>query len=335
LLFAFIGGALRAGVAKRTIIEACTDTTYKGNGIFEHVRENGGKAYVGRQIKHAQEKVTQTPRWRRLSSGAIAKSMHNARLALTALGAECSHDLFHEKVLVNHHGDNFHHELVDCVGEVSDHIVIRLRQIISDTFKFDPEDKATRDAVISLALEHRFNPVVDMLDKAEAEWDGKKRLDRMAVDYINCEDTKFNCAIFRIAMIALVRRARQPGCKFDNIVVLESEEGWNKSSALRVIAGDEENFSDARIIGQHAKEVMEQLATVWLHENAELSGMKKADVDMVKSFASRQVDIARPAYGRFTKKQPRHSVEFGTTNSDAYLQSQTGNRRFWPALAGC
>ena len=58
--------------------------------------------------------------------------------------------------------------------------------------------------------------------------------------------------------------------------------------------------------------------------------MKKAEVETVKAFASRQVDRARPAYGHFLKKQPRHSIEVGTTNSDEYLQSQTGNRRFWP-----
>jgi predicted P-loop ATPase len=69
---------------------------------------------------------------------------------------------------------------------------------------------------------------------------------------------------------------------------------------------------------------------VWIHENAELAGMKKADVEIVKSFASRQVDRARPAYGRFLQPQPRHGIEVGTTNSDEYLQSDTGNRRFWP-----
>ena len=58
--------------------------------------------------------------------------------------------------------------------------------------------------------------------------------------------------------------------------------------------------------------------------------MKKADVEEVKSFASRRRDIARPAYGRAVLKQPRQSIDVATTNSDDYLQSQTGNRRFWP-----
>ena len=31
-----------------------------------------------------------------------------------------------------------------------------------------------------------------------------------------------------------------------------------------------------------------------------------------------------------TVDQPRHSIEVATTNDEAYLLSQTGNRRFWP-----
>ena len=44
--------------------------------------------------------------------------------------------------------------------------------------------------MVELARSNRFNPVVDMLDEAEANWDGVKRLDRMAADYFNCEDTR-------------------------------------------------------------------------------------------------------------------------------------------------
>ena len=88
----------------------------------------------------------------------------------------------------------------------------------------------------------------------------------------------------------------------------------NKSTAWRVLAGDE-NFSDEKIIGKDSREVQEQLAAVWIHENADLAGMKKAEVETVKAYASRQVDRARPAYGRFLKQQPRHSIEVGTTNA--------------------
>jgi len=256
--------------------------------------------------------------------------MHNARLAIVALGIECSYDTFHNKMLLGFKDDNARHTLEHIVGaEVSDNSIIALRQRMSDTFGFDLTERHTRDAVISLAVEHCFDPVVDMLAQAEANWDGVKRLDRMAADYLNCEDSKLNAAFVRKMMIAAVARARNPGCKFDTIVVLESVEGFNKSTALRVLAGDE-NFSDENIIGKNSREVQEQLAEIWIHENADLAGMKKTEVETVKAYASRMVDIARPAYGHFQKRQKRHSIEVGTTNSDSYLQSQTGNRRFWP-----
>jgi predicted P-loop ATPase len=274
---------------------------------------------------------TGEPNWReRRVNGSPLPSMYNARLAITALGIKCSFDTFHNKILFGFCGDTVQHEIQNVLGEVTDHGIICLRHIMSEKFSFETEDKVTRDAVMSLALEHCFNPVADMLDKAEASWDGVERLDRMAHTHFNCANTKLNRAFGRKTMIGAVRRVRQPGCKFDNIFTLESKEGWNKSSAWRVLAGDE-NFSDEKIIGKNSREVQEQLSEIWIHENADLAGMRKTDVETVKAFASRQVDIARSAYGHFVKKQKRHSIEVGTTNGDEYLLSQTGNRRFWPA----
>jgi predicted P-loop ATPase len=62
--------------------------------------------------------------------------------------------------------------------------------------------------------------------------------------------------------------------------------------------------------------------------------MKKAEVEQIKSLLGRQVDRARPAYGRVREDRKRRSIEWGTTNSKKYLQSQTGNRRFWPLEVG-
>lgn len=280
-----------------------------------------------------QQKVQQTAadlEWReRRVNGKPVPSMHNARLAITALGIVCSRDVFHNKTLFGYRDDNVKHELQSIAGEVSDDGIIALRLLMSDRFGFDLEDKATRDAVKSLAGENCFDPVCDLLDEAEAAWDGVERLDRMAVDYFNCEDTPLNRAFIRKTMIGMVGRARVPGSKFDTITVLESKEGFNKSTAWKVLAG-EENFSDESIIGKSSREVQEQLSEVWIHENADLAGLRKADIETVKAYASRATDIARPAFGHFVMKQPRHSIEVGSTNSKKYLQSQTGNRRFWP-----
>ena len=284
---------------------------------------------LSRSYEPPAQRIARALPWREFnkSRGLPSPTMHNARVAINGLGIECSYDTFHRKMLFGFRGNDVRHELLS--DEVTDNGIIRLRQIISDSFDIDLGDKAVRDGVISLALEHCFDPVRDMLDKAEADYDGVERLDEMAVTYFNCDDTPLNRAILRKTMIAAVRRVRRPGCKFDTIVVMESEEGWNKSSAWRVIAGDE-NFSDASILAHGAREVQEQLSEVWIHENADLAGMRKAEVESVKAFASRQSDDARPAYGHFLVKQKRHSIEVATTNSDEYLQSQTGNRRFWP-----
>jgi predicted P-loop ATPase len=84
----------------------------------------------------------------------------------------------------------------------------------------------------------------------------------------------------------------------------------------------------------HDREAQEQLEGVWLHESADLTGLKKAEVEKVKAFASRQIDRARPAYGRVREDRPRRCTQWATTNDNAYLASQTGNRRFWPLPVG-
>ncbi len=283
------------------------------------------------QWRQQQAAAAGVPDWReRDKYGHPIPSMHNARLAIIAIGVACSYDTFHNEMLFGYKHEAVRHVVEHMLGEVSDDGIIALRLLLSNRFGFDLTDTHVRDGVKSLALEHCFDPVADMLAEAQGAWDGVARLDRAAATHFSCEDTKLNGACMRKTLIAGVRRVRQPGCKFDTIPVLESPEGWNKSTAWLVMAGGEKNFSDESIIGKNSREVQEQLAGVWIHENAELAGMRKAEIQIVKSFASRTVDRARPAYGHFLKKQARHSIEVGTTNDSEYLQSQSGNRRFWP-----
>jgi hypothetical protein len=272
------------------------------------------------------------PDWREryAETGYPKASLHNARLAIEALGIQCSEDTFHNELYIGRDSAAPPDApKLPFFGLVTDSGIGALRMCLSDTWGLDFTEKHVRDAVNILCHENSFDPVVDMLADAEANWDGKPRLDRMAVDHFNAADTDLNRLMVRKTMIAAVARARQPGCKFDTVLVMESPEGWNKSSAWALLAG-EGNFSDQSILGSAGREVQEQLAGIWIHENAELAGMRKTEIETVKAFASRQVDMARPAYGHYLKKQPRHSIEVATTNDDRYLLSMTGNRRFWP-----
>lgn len=248
-------------------------------------------------------------------------TMVNAIVAIQALGIMCRKDVFHEKMLVGGEVIN------QWAGDLSDDVIHVIRKIIRYKFGFDPNKNNTVDACVELCSEHHFNPVLDYLDALR--WDGQPRLATWLTRYMGAEDTELTRAIGRLSLIAAVRRARKPGTKFDQIVVLEGPEGKGKSLAIETLAG-RENFSDGKILGLGDREQQEAVAGVWLYEIAELTGMRKAEIEHVKAFASRTVDRARPAYGRFRVDRPRCTIFFATTNRDDYLQSDTGNRRFWP-----
>jgi predicted P-loop ATPase len=220
----------------------------------------------------------------------------------------------------------------EYAGELSDHACLVLRKMIEEEYEFDPGREKIFDACIQLCLENRSDPIVNYLDALR--WDGIKRAERWLTTYLSAENTELSRAIGKIALVAQVRRARQPGCKFDQIIVLEGREGLLKSTALSVLAGAPENFSDQTILGQNDKEQQELLRGVWLYEIADLSNIRKAEVEHVKAFASRTHDRARPAYGRAVVNLPRRCVIWATTNNSEYLKSQTGNRRFWPVSVG-
>ena len=247
--------------------------------------------------------------------------MRNAAAALSRLGLGFAYDVFrHRKTIAGN-------DLGEFEGEVSDDAVTALRGMIIEQFNFDPLPHNVRDAVNLLCLENVHHPVREMLDGLL--WDGVPRIDRWMINYLGAEDTRLNEAISALFLIAAVRRIRQPGVKFDQIVVLEGPQGSGKSTAISILAGPG-NHSDQDLLSQDARAQLELLEGVWLYELGELGGLGRADLNRTKAFASRTIDQARPAYGHHKEARPRQAIFIGTTNDDAYLRDQTGNRRFWP-----
>lgn len=183
----------------------------------------------------------------------------------------------------------------------------------------------TKDAIISVAIQNQYHPVKDYLNNLE--WDGQSRLERLFIKYLGVEDTKVNRTTTRKALTAGVARVMEPGCKFDYMLTLYGPQGVGKSALLKKLGGAW--FSDS-LVSVTGKEAYEALQGVWLMEMAELAATRKAEVEAIKHFISKQIDRFRVAYGHYIEDFPRQCIFIGTTNKVDFLRDETGGRRFWP-----
>lgn len=215
-------------------------------------------------------------------------------------------------------------EVTPSTKYLTDVDLMGLRSWLEKTYTISSAPKI--DDALGLVLhKNSFHPVREYLDTLS--WDGEARLETLLIDYLGAEDNAYVRAATRKTFIAAVARVLHPGCKFDYVLTIVGKQGAGKSTIIRKMGGDWycENLTTVQ-----GKEAAEQLHGVWLMEMGELASLKKAEVEVIKNFISRQEDAFRPAYGRKVEVYPRQCVFIGTTNNRDFLRDPTGNRRFWP-----
>lgn len=184
-------------------------------------------------------------------------------------------------------------------------------------------------AVAKVTDDRSYHPIREFL-QALPEWDKVERVDTLLIDYLGAADNKYVRAVTRKTLCAAACRVLNPGCKFDTMLVLNGSQGIGKSTLIAKLGG--EWFSDSLSLNDTKdKTAAEKLQGYWILEIGELAGLRKAEVETLRSFLSRQNDIYRASFGKRTTPHPRQCVFFGTTNAESgYLRDTTGNRRFWP-----
>ena len=187
----------------------------------------------------------------------------------------------------------------------------------------------TKDAILAVAAERSYHPIKEYLDHLP-EWDGIDRVETLLIDYFNATDNSYTRAVTRKMMVAAVARIVHPGTKFDSVLILNGPQGIGKSTFFAKLAGDW--FSDSlTLTDMKDKAGPEKLQGYWILELGELAGMRKTDVEVVKSFISRSDDKYRASYGVNVESHPRQCIIVGSTNAESgFLRDITGNRRFWP-----
>ena len=268
------------------------------------------------------------------TTGQLRNTYVNTRRALLMMGITCSYDQFRDEHLIGGHA------VEEYAGTFSDHATRLLATEVLRRYGFAPSEELVTRAILALAAENRFDSLLDHLNSLP-EWDGVNRLDTWLRDYLGADDDDYTREVGALFLKASVARAYEAGIKFDQMLVLEGDQGVGKSRALRCLAtggsniSRSERFTDASLLkAPGGREVLEETRGAWICECAELDGMSKRDVAELKTFISRQHDQGRPAYARTDEKRPRRFVLAGTTNERRYLQDETGGRRFWPVKVG-
>lgn len=175
------------------------------------------------------------------------------------------------------------------------------------------------------ARKRSFHPVRQFLESVK--WDGVPRAETLLITYMGAEDTPYVRTVTRKMLAAAVARIMRPGCKFDYTLILVGKQGIGKSWLFRKLGKGW--FTDS-LTNLGSKESAEQLRGRWIVELAELSAMRRADVEETKRFLTAQEDHYRPSYGRVAETYPRTCIFTGTANNRDFLKDPTGSRRFWP-----
>ncbi len=205
-----------------------------------------------------------------------------------------------------------------------------LQVYFSEVYKIYAPTKL-KNSFLAICGERHYHPIKEYFNSLP-NWDGIERIETLFIDYLGAEDSTYTRAVTRKTIIAAVARIYEPGIKFDCVPILNGPQGIGKSTLFSKLGG--KCFSDSlTLTDMKDKSGPEKLQGFWILELGELAGMRKVDIESVKSFISRNDDKFRVSYGVWVENHPRQCIIVGTTNAErGFLRDLTGNRRFWPII---
>ena len=184
-------------------------------------------------------------------------------------------------------------------------------------------------AVQTVAHDQPYHPVRRYFESLG--WDGTYRAGTWLSRYLGTQRNKYTDAVGLKWLVSVVARIMEPGCKADQALIVEGPQGIFKSTVFAVLGG--EWYTDD-VADLQSKDAPLGTRGKMIIEFSELDVVSKADKSRVKAFLSRSTDHFRMPYEKRAGDYPRECVFAGTTNTEQWMQDETGGRRFWPVRAG-
>ena len=186
---------------------------------------------------------------------------------------------------------------------------------------------------------NRIDPFLEYLESL-APWDGVPRLEDLIPNHFTFEDQYTKAARYAgyYLLTGCALRTYQPGAKLDCAVLLLGDPGLGKSTFFANLFRPEDRdkfFSDTLTLDADSKSQVEQLLGKVIVEVSEMTGNRKADVERLRAFLSRQVDTTRLTYRRDPENIKRMCMITATANDPQAIPSDPHgalHRRFIPVF---
>lgn len=195
---------------------------------------------------------------------------------------------------------------------------------------FRPTRDFFKRTVETIAHETQYDPIVEEIAAAERAWDGQPRLSTWLYQACGTPCDLYHQNVARNIIGGIVKRARHPGCKHDETAIFIGPQDTYKSTMCRILAMNDEWFSDSVAFEGSPQNVIPQLFGKLVIELSELDGLQRREVQFIKRFLSAQSDNVTLKYEALSSDHARRCIFIGTSNENSPLRDTTGNRRFLP-----
>jgi hypothetical protein len=213
---------------------------------------------------------------------------------------------------------------------LSDTDMIQLRETLAREQRFAPIGKELmHDALLLVASRHRFDSAITWLDGLK--WDDVPRIERFLVTYCGTVDDEYARAVGLYIWTGLAGRVLDPGCQLDMVVAFQSPQGKMKSTGFQAMVPADDYFTDGLSLQDDDDNFKRLIRGKLVIEVAELAGLSKADINVVKRVITRRHEEWIEKWQTQPTRFKRRCMLFASTNEERFLpQDDTGQRRWVP-----
>lgn len=191
-------------------------------------------------------------------------------------------------------------------------------------------NQAMLDGMETFFSERSYNPVMEYMEKAAENWDGRKRINQMLQVYLGAEDIDLVSKIAEMWLVGAVAKVYDPYAKFDYVLDLVGGQGVGKTSLLQKLGGDW--YTDA-VTDFANKDNYDIMLKALIVNDDEMVASNRMSFAETKAFISKTSLRFRKPYMKRTEEFAKNFVLARTTNQKEYLKDKTGERRFLSVMA--